>query len=280
MNFCRKTFRSVLVLVIFIAIAPIAFFASYYMHLREVSVHQSLQNQRVDLTQLSNEKHMLNAYAVRLNRDAELGNFVKTITDKNSQWKTPAQQLRIQLTDGIKSTVASNNNVSSAELDWLDVQSGEASEDVDMQKLWLSAIVKSVPHAIDLVSSIEAMARPFPIQVHGCHYERNREFTGITARCLLVLESWSLPFVSPSEIQPASDTASLQPISNETKSSVDLSHWSIFNAGHLIKKVLIDESKESPKTKGLGALSKSDSLKSKAIINGPAGRLVIHALSR
>jgi len=282
MHFRRKALRTIFVIVVIIAIAPVALLISYYIGGKENSIYLSLQSKRFGLTQLSNEKHVLNTYALRLKNDTQLSDAVKQNLDKYGLWQTPAQQVRIQFTDGIENYVESNNNVLSAALEWLDghgAKTGDEDDvdvDVDVQEIWLDSIVKSVPHAVDLIYSIKAMAKPYPVQVHGCSYERSRKAFGIAARCLLVLNTWVLPLVKIQDNQSTNDASNHQLIPIRKTRTAGAKVWRIFNTENLSE----DTPETGPSTMQIEDQSASSKYReSKAIINGPAGRLVIHAYS-
>lgn len=283
----KKTQRAVVSLLCVIAITPIAVLASSHLDGKQASIQADLQRQRSELTLLSNDRHRLKIYAKRLSRDVHLKSIVKQSIQMNAQWQTPMQQVRLRLMDGLAGLDVSGQNQSSVSLDWLEVQESREQNQSEVQSLWLQAEVISVPYAIGLIHSIKAFAKPYPLQTQGCSYQLIEQSHKVKVRCRLRLEAWSLPDVkhledsngkltdvAPKYIQTAGHSA----VCCSTNSA--LRHWRIFKA-----KPKNNKPPESKFVSSSALIVKSKKLQekeriSKAVITGPAGRLVIHAPSK
>jgi len=278
----KKTLLAALVFIFVSTLAPISILAGSYLHAQEDSIYRDLQVRRSELTQLSNDKHRFEAYAQRLSWDRQLSAIARKSARIQPNWQTPMQQVRIRIIDGLKQAQVAGQVLSAVSLDWLSASEYTAASDSELQSVWVQAEVRSVSHGIKLIQLFKGLARPFPVYVHGCSYQRS-EPSEIQARCRITLEAWALPEVNHhGVVDNVSAVHASKKIHNPICCSENsaLYEWRLFKSKRSYDMPIVSKTKNS----SLAPMSPKETVVnagvSRAIITGPAGRLVIHAQSK
>lgn len=298
MIFRQKTQKATIAFVVVMTAAPIAVLARNYLHSMESSLHENMQLMRAELTRSANKKHVLKAYSMRLGWDSSLKKFVDQHQESKTHWQTLSQRIQLRIIDSFNAGVKNRSDISSASLEWLDSIDSDFHTWGNAQQAWLTASVSSVPHAMELIASIEDMANPFPLLAEGCSYQQSQELIGVNLQCLLTLITWELPMVfSQVEGIRSSSAQAAHPAAHPATRPTTLppnhskNQWRLFrsktpvpnfaNAGS--RKVLTDDDHKKTALKGLtDKLATAPMLKtnpSRGVIIGPAGTLVLNAIT-
>lgn len=283
MLYRRKTNMVLSVFVVVFLLAPLANSVRAYLVANESVVLEELGSARRQLTRLSNKLHTLNRYVDRMAWDIQLREVASTQADKNTQWRTPMESTRLKLIDGMDNKFHDENQIRSATLNWLDVDSSEADDLVQINKVELKAKLQSVPEAHKFMDNIETLVKPYPLQAHGCSYQRVENTSEINMECLLTISVWDLPVIKPVKITDTSTMRSKQ--INEQGASLEKtkdSYWRLFSPlkslGTANAVMANEHSSQSYNASYVEMpMIKKKNKVAKGVFTGPEGILVIHA---
>ncbi len=292
------------------AMAPVATYTRTHLQTQLNTVHAKIQSDRIQLTRLQQDLHLLQQYANELRVNQSLRSMVMNQARDGSPWQTPMGSTRLALQDAVSELSDVQGEEPLITIDWLDqLTSSELDERQSDQppsrRLWLSATVLSVPSGIELLRQLSAIAAPYPLAVRGCGYRQahdsstNRDSSAVQGppriemRCLLTLAAWKLPLVRIEDADADGDgdggvvqvQAGVSRVGHQTALvDADQAQWRLFKVREegatRAESVVADQSPRASRKKTEKSPKPADPLAKLAtsigVFKGPAGTLVIH----
>jgi len=209
MNQKQKQTRWLLIMAfVLLVMAPLATFARTILYSIEHRVQSELRTVRRDVTRAQQHLFTLQSFAHSLSENSKLRKVVEPSLGNQAQWQSSIARTRLRLLDALSNpdsfmSVASSLTVERLERESLLNDTQEHS--VEVERLWLSAKIQSVASGMSLLSQLDEVVSPYPLQAHGCSFRQNGHSGSasgsddgdnmIDMRCLLSLTAWALPAV-------------------------------------------------------------------------------------
>lgn len=227
---------------ILLSMAPLATSSRSVLHSIELRLQSELRAIRADVTRAQQRLYLLQTFAHSLKVNSKLRKVVEPTSKSQTQWQSPIARTRLRLLDAISQSDPFMSGVSSFTIERLDRASLPADENqhlLGVERLWMSAKINSVALGLSLLSRLDEVVSPYPLQAHGCSFWRRADDNEntIEMRCLLSLSAWALPalrYDSELDKDVASDTLSglqAEPKAegNSINKAESVGHWQILN---------------------------------------------------
>jgi len=264
-----------------LTIILVVLFASvmrFYLHKTNSTAQIELRNARTQLTQMHQQVHVLDEFALKLKNDEHLRSAVEFSNGAQAVWQSPLARTKLRLIDALNQLSLPPDVVpQSLKVEWLSERDkvlpvhSLVAEQLEQRavRLHLSVDVQSVPSGIRLLSVLASIVYPYPLQAQACSYQRTEQVNVERMRCLLELSAWSLPQLAiPNNVSESISTPEKfhKPFSNATD---PVETWKVFSRLH-------EEVKKENKLSSAAIAKPIESVvQAQGVVTGPAGTLVI-----